>query len=93
MTYCQVNKLPAYLVVLYTDSTVSTSESMSALQALLKHPLLSETLLLTVSLHDQLHIPISSYSLNIYIQPADEALQKAKQLTPKPRHDLSTLYT
>lgn len=29
----------------------------------------------------------------LYIQPADEALLKVKQLTPKPRHDLSTLYT
>ena len=49
LTHCQLNKLPAAMAVLYADSTVSTNESMGALQTVLKHPLLSENLSLAVS--------------------------------------------
>lgn len=41
--------LPAAMVILYVDSTVSTSESMSVFQTVLKHPLISENLLIAVS--------------------------------------------
>ena len=52
------------MAVLYADSTVSTNESMSALQTVLKHPLLSEYLSLAVS---DIALSLASYDDHVFI--------------------------